>query len=302
MTRSVGPVEMAQPSARDLWRAAALLITAFACLACTDAITKHLVGYLPIWQVSWLRFVTSAILVAGLTLPRTGIRLLRTGRLRMQLLRGALQLASAITFIAALRYLPLAEASAISFLSPLFVTILSIPLLGEQVGWRRWLAVSAGFVGMLFVVRPGSGLMQWGALLPLANAVVYALFQLVTRRISDTERPVTTMLYSAGFSLAILSLAMPFVWQTPESASIWLLVLLLGILTSIGHFLLIKGIELAPVSTLAPLIYCQLLFVIGLSYLVFGDLPDVWGFLGMAIIAGSGTYVLYRTASLSRRG
>jgi drug/metabolite transporter (DMT)-like permease len=187
----------------------------------------------------------------------------------------------------------MAQATTISFLSPLLITILSIPLLGETVGPRRWAAVGVGMLGMLVVVRPGLGGFQPAALFGVASAFCWALALIITRKISNSDTPQTTVLWSAGIGTAVLSLILPFqaIWPTPKQLG---LSLVLGVLASGGQWVVILAHRIAPASLLAPFFYSQLLWVSVLGFLVFGNLPDVWTIVGATIIAASGLYTAHR--------
>jgi drug/metabolite transporter (DMT)-like permease len=187
----------------------------------------------------------------------------------------------------------MAQATTISFLSPLLITILSIPLLGETVGPRRWAAVGVGMLGMLVVVRPGLGGFQPAALFGVASAFCWALALIITRKISNSDTPQTTVLWSAGIGIAVLSLILPFqaIWPTPKQLG---LSLVLGVLASGGQWAVVLAHRIAPASLLAPFFYSQLLWVSVLGFLVFGNLPDIWTIVGAAIIAASGLYTAHR--------
>ena len=191
------------------------------------------------------------------------------------------------------------QATTISFLSPLLVTILSIPLLGEIVGARRWAAVGVGMLGMLIVVRPGMGGFQPAALFGVAGAFCWALALIITRKIAISDAPQTTVLWSAAIGTAVLSAWLPFVavWPTPKQL---LLSLILGVLASGGQWLIILAHRLAPASLLAPFFYGQLLWVTGLGFAVFGNLPDSWTLTGAGIIIASGLYTAHRERARSK--
>jgi len=193
----------------------------------------------------------------------------------------------------ALRYLRLDQVLAITFSTPIFVAALSGPVLGEWVGWRRWIAIAVGFAGILVVTRPGFGIVHPAAILAILGALTYAFFFLATRLLSRCDGNETTLFYS-NFVGAVLMLPMlPFFWETPSAAHLTLLVMA-GALASVGHYMVIAAHRLAPAALLSSFIYSELVWVILLGYLVFGDLPDGWTLTGAGIVIASGIYIFHR--------
>ncbi len=269
-----------------------LAVTLFPVL---DAIAKHLTDDYHVVQISWARsfFQTLTVLAFIAVFVRRPGRIVRTRRPGLQVVRGLIMVTSNLLYFLALTFMPLADTIAILFVSPLMVTALSVPLLGESVGPRRWIAVGIGFVGALVIIRPGLGLFQWAALLPLVVAFLFACFQMITRGLAATESPLTTLLYTSVVSLAPVFVAAPFLW-TPPTLAVWGLFACMGILAGAAHFALIKAYDFANASTLAPYIYFQIVSGASMGYLVFGDFPDRWTILGTAVIVLSGAYVAYR--------
>jgi len=222
--------------------------------------------------------------------PKLGAGLLKTTQPAGQVLRAALLMGSTACYFGALSFLPMAEVKAVSFISPLLVTVLAVWWLREQVSRTRWLAVVAGFLGVLFIVRPGSAMLQWPALLAVGAAFCYSLYQIMTRKFSETENVFTTLFYTALVGCVLMSLVVPLFWKTPDIRHVPLLILL-GLVAGFGHYMLIKALELENASFLSPLGYVQLLWVILFGFLAFGDLPDALSLIGMAIVVGSGLYV-----------
>ncbi len=216
-----------------------------------------------------------------------------------QTARAAAVLGSAVVFMAGLDALPIADATAINFVSPLVVTALSIPLLSEKVGLRRWIAVLVGFAGVLVIIRPGSGTFGWAALLPLFSATLWAVGLILTRRMSPTEPALTTLSYSTFLAAIALTLVLPFVWQTPDAGALVLL-LVIGVISVTAQYLMIVGYSHAAASVLAPLTYTQMIWSTTLGYLVFGAVPGLFTWIGGAIIVASGLYVLHRQRVRSR--
>ena len=271
-----------------------LMLAAIGLFSTLDLCAKYLGQRMPVLEVAWARYFGHFLIMAVFLLPRRGLGLLRTGRPVLQLTRSLLLLACTVGFFVAISYMPLADAAAIGFVSPLAVTALSVPLLGEPVGPRRWTAVAIGFIGALIIVRPGFGMIHWAAFVVLGVAFFYALYQITTRMLAATDDPLTTLFYSALVGAALLTLAVPFVWETPTEPLEIALMLAVGCIGGFGHYLLIRAHGLTPVAVLAPLTYTSLLWNTLYGYIVFDDLPDRWTVIGASILIATGLYVLYR--------
>lgn len=282
----------------DPLRAIALAVSATVLFGSSDTISKYLSASLPIVEFLWIRYVIFLLLALVLT-GRSARRSVRARNPRLQLVRGLCVAGSSVLFVYGVRQMTMAQATTISFLSPLLITILSIPLLGETVGPRRWGAVTAGMTGMLIVVRPGMGGFQPAAFFGVTSAFCWALALIITRKISTSDRPQTTVLWSAAIGTAVLTLMLPFqaVWPRPWQLA---MSLVLGVLASAGQWIVILAHRLAPASVLAPFFYGQLLWVTGLGFLVFGNLPDRWTLIGAGIIIASGIYTAHRERVRSR--
>jgi drug/metabolite transporter (DMT)-like permease len=273
----------------DPIRAIALALSATLLFGTSDTISKYLSTSLPIVEFIWIRYVLFLLMAVLLVRHRSR----RPRDPALQIIRGLCVVGSSVLFVYGVRQMTMAQATTISFLSPLLITILSIPLLGETVGPRRWAAVGAGMIGMLVVVRPGLGGFQPAALFGVASSLCWALALIITRKISNTDPPQVTVLWSAAIGTAVLSSMLPFqaVWPSPTQFG-WSLVL--GVLASGGQWLVILAHRVAPASLLAPFFYSQLLWVTALGFLVFGNLPDAWTLAGAAIIIASGLYTAHR--------
>jgi len=272
----------------------ALMCGAVATFSCLDSTGKYLMHTMHPLQVIWVRY-TGAFLLAFLFLnPVTKPGMLVTRRPWLQVGRSALLLGSTALNFFALQYLQLDEALSIMFSTPFMVAILCGPLLGEWVGWRRWIAIGVGFLGVLLVARPGLGGMHPAALLSLAGAVCYALYSISTRVLARSDSSETTLFYSNLFGAVAMLPVVPFVWSAPKSWLLVFLMVIIGAFGSLGHYLLIRGHRLAPASVLAPFIYTQLVWTTTLGFLVFGDVPHKWTIVGGLIVVGSGLYLLYR--------
>jgi drug/metabolite transporter (DMT)-like permease len=257
-----------------------------------DALAKHLSQSYPVPQVVWARYVFHVLLLALLLGGRMrGV--MRTERLGLQLLRSVFLLCATGLFFTALSYIPLAEASAIMFVAPILVTALSMPLLREHVGPRRWASVVVGFGGALIIIRPGGDGMELTALFALGGATSYAFYQITTRLLSRSDRALTTLAYSALVGALASSAVVPFFWVAPDLAG-WAGMVGLGLLGGTGHFALIKAFQTAPAATVTPFGYAALIWATLYGFVLFGDLPDLWTVVGAAIIATSGLYIFHR--------
>lgn len=270
------------------------MVFAIFMFATLDTIGKSLAqkGY-PSPQLVWARNVFNVALLL-LWMPRAGARrMLRMVDWRVQIGRGALLVGASMAFFFALRFVPLVDAYAIGFLSPLLVSVFAIPILGERIGWRRWTAVTVGFLGVLIVARPGLGVTHWAASLVLVMASCFALYQVLTRKVAGTETPESLMLYPPLVGSVVLSAGLPLYWM-PVAPWDWIGFVAMGVLGGIGHGVLVQAMRRAPASVLAPFVYTQLVWGLGFGWLVFGDLPDLWTVIGALVVTGSGVYVLYR--------
>jgi drug/metabolite transporter (DMT)-like permease len=202
-------------------------------------------------------------------------------------------LGSTLFFISGLRFLPIAEASATGFVSPLFVTALSIFLLGERVGVRRWIATVVGLIGVLIILRPGSSAFHPAAFFSLISALAWAATLIMTRMLSGTARAVTTMAYSSLVGLGILCTLVPLVWVAPSWHDL-MLGLYIGVASTAGQWIVVLAFRYADASVLAPFSYIQLLWVSILGFLIFGEVPDIWTVTGAGFIVASGLYTAHR--------
>ncbi|MEY9108494.1 threonine dehydrogenase-like Zn-dependent dehydrogenase/drug/metabolite transporter (DMT)-like permease [Bradyrhizobium yuanmingense] len=226
-----------------------LLSTIF--LGCSDVTAKYLSTSLPSIEITWIRFVTFALLFTPVMLPGSPLHAMRTERLGLQLMRGAALLGSSLFFITGLAFLPIAEASATGFVSPLFVTALSIIFLSEKVGMRRWIATAIGLTGVLIILRPGTSAFHAAAFFPIISAFCWAAALILTRMMSGREAVLTTMAYSALTGVAILSVMVPFVWVTPSWTAIGLGIVI-GVASTVGQWIIVLAYRYGDASVLAP--------------------------------------------------
>ena len=271
----------------------ALILASTVFLGTSDATAKYLSATLPSIEIAWIRFLVFALIMVPSMLPGSPLYALQTKSLGLQLMRGAALLGSSLFFISGLRFLPIAEASATGFVSPLFVTALSIIFLGEKVGLRRWIATAVGLIGVLIILRPGSGAFHAAAFFPLVSALAWACTLIMTRMMSGKELAITTMTYSSIAGVCILSALVPAVWVTPSWHDI-LFGILIGVASTAGQWIVVLAFRYADASVLAPFSYSQLVWVSLLGFLIFGEVPDVWTVTGAAFIVASGLYTAHR--------
>lgn len=275
-------------------RGIAMMLAALLCFALLDATSKHLTQSFSVPLLVWARYTFHFLVMVVFLAPSRRRRLFATRRPVLQVVRALLLVCVTGFAMAAFRIMPLAEATALLFVAPLFVALLAGPMLGEKVGPLRWAAVAAGFAGMLLIARPGGALLPEGIVLCLTGAACYALYQVQTRQLSPTEDTVTMLFYTALVGTVSMSLALPWIWGGPLPG--WLDALMiasLGILGGTGHFLLIAAYRHATASTLAPLGYVQLIWATLLGWLFYDALPDAPAFAGMAVIAAAGIALVW---------
>lgn len=279
----------------------ALMCCAVALFACLDTAAKYLSGQMDTLQIVWARYTSAFLLTLIVSNPVTKPDLLRTGSLRLQLTRSLLLAGSTALNFMALRYMQLADVLSIIFTFPFIVAIISGPMLGEWIGWRRWMAIMFGFGGVLLITRPGTGSMQPAALFSLAATTCYGFYAVITRILSRTDSNQTSLFYGNMIGALVMLPVLPFVWSPPSDTFTAALMLAIGVFGSLGHFCLISGHKLAPASVLSPFVYTQLIWVTILGYLVFGSLPTGWTVAGAAIVVSSGLYLLYRERKMGQR-
>ena len=281
--------------------AIALMLAAFLCFTLIDTSAKWLVlSGLPSPVVAFIRYAGHLAIMAALIAPRDLGRVARSRAPVAALLRGGFLAGATILNFFALRYLPLAVTSAIFFTVPLWVCLLSGPLLGERIGPRRAAAVVIGFLGILVVTRPGLGALHWATLMSLGSALCGALYFIQTRRLAGIDSTATQQLYAAA--IGSLALAVPALlnWQWPTATLDWIAFAAIGAFGWAGHQITVIAHRMAPASTLAPFVYLQLVFMTAAGWLVFGDVPDVWVYVGAAIVVASGLFIWMRERRLER--
>jgi drug/metabolite transporter (DMT)-like permease len=260
----------------------------------TDAIAKMLAGTLPVVEVAWGRLVFQSLAIAVLA-GTAGVRL-RTTRWRLQLSRSLLHVANIALLVGALSLLPLGTAVTILFTFPILITALAVPLLGERVGARSWVAVLLGFAGTMIILRPGFPGSYLGVALAFGAALASAVFQIVTRRLVLTDAPLATLLYSSVGAAMIASLAAVPAW-IPPSPSEWAWLALLGVLGGAVNWLVATAFRYVSPAVIAPLSYGEIIGAAALGYLFFGEVPDAYFVIGAALIIVSGAWIAWKGAS-----
>jgi drug/metabolite transporter (DMT)-like permease len=272
----------------------AIFVLAMIIFAFQDAITKHLSVGFPAPQLLLIRFSVFLITALAFTVRGDGIRAAFATRcLCLQILRTLVIVAEIGLFILSVRTLPLADAHAIIAVSPLIVTALSVLLLHEQVGLRRWAAVVVGFIGILIILRPSFQAVDIGMLYALGTAVLFALYMVLTRIVSLKDSAGTSMIYMGVVGVIATGVLAPFYWRAPDLQS-WGLLLGLGVLSTIAHLFLLKALSMTQASVLQPFNYTLLVWVTVVGFVVFGDFPDAWTIAGAGIVVASGLYTIYR--------
>ncbi|MDO9504791.1 MAG: DMT family transporter [Hydrogenophaga sp.] len=274
----------------------AFLIAATACFAVLDTTVKYVGAFVSVLVAVWFRYVFHAVAVSAIMLPLRGRRLWQTAHPRYQVLRGCLLLMVSIMSFVSVQFMPVGEFTAIIMISPLAVTLLAALFLKEDVSVLRWALVAGGFAGALLVVQPGREVIGWASLLPLVMVFTYAWFQILTSKMARTEDPMTMHFYTGWVGALMASLALPFVWQVIPDARTFALLCLIGLMGTVGHFLLILAFARAPASTLTPYLYTQIGFAMLCGWAVFGHAPGPLELAGIGMIVLCGATASWLTA------
>ncbi len=275
----------------------ALVIVAVACFATLDTTTKLVSASVPVLMGLWFRYAFQAVATTLVMVPVYGWGMLRTAHPKFQCLRGLLLLVSSLLAFYSLKFMPVAEFTAIVMITPLAITVLAATSLGERVSPLRWLLVIGGFTGTMVIIRPGDEAFDWTLLLPLGLVSTNAAFQVLTSKLAKTESPLTMHFYTGWVGTLLASLPLPFVWSSIESWHLWAGLLLMGLMATVGHFLLILGYTRARASTVTPYLYGQIGFAMLGGWLVFSHVPDRWSLAGIALIVvcgGAGAWLAAR--------
>lgn len=268
--------------------------------ALQDATTKQLTNLLPVAQIVFVRFTAFTVLVLIIVRMRMPIgKALRSKVPGKQILRCLMMCAEVSLFTYALRYIGVAEMHAIFSCFPLFIVALSVPVLGETVGWRRWSAVGVGFIGTLIILRPGSGVFEPAALLAILCALVYALYNLMTRLVSRYDKFETSLLYFGLVGMVASAVPAALVWQVPKGQAAWLLAAVC-LCSMTSHLLLIKSLELAEANVLQPFNYLILVWAMLMGWGFYGEVLDAYAIAGAALVVAGGLYVGFREAQAAK--
>ena len=259
----------------------------------TDGAAKYLSSDIAPQQIIFLRFVIVLILILLFCIYRGQWNILKTTQPTLQILRGLLLAVCSLIFYFALKHLPLELCAAIGFVSPLFVTALSIPFLGERVGLRRWIAVLIGLLSVLMILRPGGVSFQLAMLLPLGSSLCWAMGLILTRLMRDSEEPLTVLDWSSLVGVVAVLPLVWSVWVTPN-ASQWTILILLGVFNGLGQYLVIRAFMLASASLLAPFSYSIIIWSMLIGLIIFNSFPDGITLVGTAILIAAGLYIWHR--------
>ncbi len=291
--------EAAQRRAR--LRGIALMCAANVGFASIDTIAKLLVREMSSFQVAWARFFFAFIAAIVIVNVFGHPERMRSARPLLQVFRSTCLLSANVVMVYVLRFLQLDQTASIMFVVPFLVAGLAVPILGEKVGPRRWAAIAVGFIGVLIVMRPGSTGINPAAFLCLMSTVGVSLYQITTRVLSRSDSNYTTLFYTNMIGAIVLSAFVPFVWVTPSPMDA-VLMAMMGLVATLGHFLLIAAHRLAPASIVAPFMYTQLVWMIFYGYVVFNDLPSEWTLAGASVVVASGLYLFYRERKVKGPG
>jgi len=253
-----------------------------------DTLSKHLSNFYPVVMIVWARYLVHTLLMAAVLLPRTGLTILHSQRPVLQGLRSLFLLGSSLLFTSGLMFIPLAEATAVNFLAPLLVTVLSVWLLNERVSFGQWLAVIVGFIGVLVIVRPDGAFFTLPILLPFGSALCFCAYQLLSRKVAECDKSTTSNFFAGLQNTVLMTLLVPFFWHFPDNSKDALFMLALGGLGMLGHLSLSQAFHCAAPALLAPFSYCQLAFAALLGLLFFRHWPDANSLLGISLVCVSG--------------
>lgn len=283
---------------QNITKGIALFIFGLAFFVIGEALVKLLHEAYGTTQIVWSRYFFHFALTCLFLSRGNIITQARSTRPWLHASRSILMLVATACFFAALEFLPLADAIAVAFLAPLLVTAFSIPLLKETVGWRRWLAVFIGFGGVMIIIRPGAEGTHWAMFLPLISAFCYAIYQILTRIASKIDHANTSLIWTSIMGVSVTSFLVPFFWVTPDLLG-WIYMSALGASYGVGHYLLIRSLEIAPASVVSPFLYTQVVFAAILGLLIFNEFPDLWTLLGLIVVVSSGLYIWRRELNIS---
>ena len=274
-------------------------LLAWVMLPIMDGFAKYLSADLPVLQITWARYFFTVVFTFPVMFFFFRKNLVWTDKPKLQFIRGLILLTANICFFYAISVISLAKALTLAFVAPLIVTAFSPVFLGEKVGFRRWSAVIIGFIGSLVVIRPGFVEINLASFAALGTGIMYGFYLIITRKLSTSDNPLLTLLLTGVVGAVIISCVMPFVWVQPTTSQ-WSMMAAIGVFACIGHLFLILSLKYADASKLAPFSYFEIVTNIIIGYYFFGDFPDSWTFLGLAIIVMSGIYIYQREQSVNQ--
>jgi len=281
-------------SARNRLTGIGLVSLTYLVFALLDGSAKWLVGTMPVIMVVWLRFATHVVVAGAVLFPLKGLALVKTSHWRWHLVRALMFMAMTGINFWALQYLQLTVTSSIFFSVPLIIALASASFLGEKLAPGKWVAIITGFAGVLVIVRPWGAEFHPAMLASVVNALLYAVFMMMTRRLAAYDSPETIQyLPAVGAAIGLAPFAIA-AWETPDGWLEWTVACLMGVLGGLGHYLLALAHRYAPASVIAPFLYQQVIYMALFGYLVFGDVPSAWVWLGAAVVIGSGLYLFSR--------
>jgi len=281
-------------SARNRLTGIGLVSLTYLVFALLDGSAKWLVGSMPVIMVVWLRFAIHVVVAGAVLFPVKGRALVRTSHWRWHGVRALMFMAMTGINFWALQYLQLTVTSSIFFSVPLIIALASASFFGERLDAGKWIAIVAGFAGVLVIVRPWGAEFHPAMLASVVNALLYAVFMMMTRRLAAYDSPETIQyLPAVGAAIGLAPFALA-AWETPEGWLEWSVACLTGVLGGLGHYLLALAHRYAPASVIAPFLYQQVIYMALFGYLVFGDVPSAWVWLGAAVVVGSGLYLFAR--------
>ena len=284
----------------DSSTAIANIAIAIALFSSMDAVVKWLSVDYSIVQLLFFRSLFALVPLAILLRQTGGWSRLKTARPALQMARSVVGLVSMAAFFLAFAAMPLADAVAIAFAGPLFLTLLSIPFLGEQVGPRRWAAVIVGFIGVLLIARPGVGVFGLTALFPLVGALGFAVAMILVRHLSTTDSNAAIVFYHAVVCILVTGAALPFFWTMPAAGD-WVALIALGLVGGTAQIFMTQAFRVGEATVVAPFKYTAIVFAILFGYFVFGDVPDAWTLAGAVVVIASGLYILHRETVRKRQ-
>ncbi len=274
-------------------KAIGLMLAAIMLFTSVDGLSKYLTADFEPIQIVWVRYLAMLMVLLPMAGWHRAERPWRTRRPLSQAARGACVAASGLFFVSGLVHLPLAQATVTGYVAPLFVTALSIPFLGEQVGIRRWAAVAFGFAGVLVIVRPAGASFELAALYPVLSSAIWAVSMIITRKMGIADPPLTTLLYTSLVGSVITAAPAFAAWQ-PITPVGWAMLVVCGIVNLLGQYFQVRAMRFAPVSLLAPFSYSSIVMATVIGVLAFNNFPDLWTWIGASLVIASGLYTWHR--------